>query len=57
VRRWATVFNREWPTIAQLGFDERFRRMWNYYLSYCEAGFLTKHIDVAQFQLVRGRDS
>jgi len=57
VRRWATVFNKEWPAIAQLGFDERFRRMWNYYLSYCEAGFLTKHIDVAQFQLVRGRDS
>ena len=57
VRRWATVFNKEWPAIAQLGFDERFRRMWNYYLSYCEAGFLTKHIDVAQFQLVRGRDN
>lgn len=53
LQRWASAFNGAWPQIARLGFDERFRRMWNYYLSYCEAGFAAKHIDVAQFLLVR----
>jgi cyclopropane-fatty-acyl-phospholipid synthase len=53
LRRWGIAFNGAWPGIARLGFDERFRRMWNYYLSYCEAGFATKHVDVAQFMLVR----
>lgn len=49
LRRWGVKFNAEWPAIASLGFDERFRRMWNYYLSYCQAGFQAQHIDVAQF--------
>ncbi len=54
LRRWADAFNRAWPAIAELGFDARFKRMWNYYLSYCEAGFDAGHIDVAQIVLVRG---
>ncbi len=53
LRRWADAFNRAWPAIAELGFDARFKRMWNYYLSYCEAGFDAGHIDVAQIVLVR----
>jgi cyclopropane-fatty-acyl-phospholipid synthase len=53
LRRWSAAFNEAWPLIAQQGFDERFKRMWNYYLSYCEAGFETKHIDVAQVLLKR----
>jgi cyclopropane-fatty-acyl-phospholipid synthase len=53
LRRWAEAFNAAWPAIADLGFDARFKRMWNYYLSYCEAGFTVKHIDVAQFLLGR----
>ena len=53
LRRWASAFNAAWPQIKPLGFDERFHRMWNYYLSYCEAGFATKHTDVGQFLLVR----
>lgn len=56
IRRWARDFNRAWPSIARLGFDERFKRMWNYYLSYCEAGFTTKRTDVAHF-LLRNEDA
>jgi cyclopropane-fatty-acyl-phospholipid synthase len=39
--------------ISALGFDERFRRMWKYYLSYCEAGFLLDRIDLLQITLSR----
>jgi len=53
LRRWSAAFNRAWPSIAGLGFDERFKRMWNYYLSYCEAGFDAKQIDVTQMLLLR----
>jgi cyclopropane-fatty-acyl-phospholipid synthase len=44
--RWAKAFNRNWRKIEALGFDERFRRKWNYYLSYCEAGFDNELIHV-----------
>jgi cyclopropane-fatty-acyl-phospholipid synthase len=53
LRRWSRAFNAAWPDIAALGFDARFRRLWNYYLSYCEAGFNAGYTDVAQFLLVR----
>ncbi len=43
--------NEAWDQIAKLGFDEPFRRMWNFYLSYCEAGFEGGRINVGQFQL------
>lgn len=39
LRRWAKSFNAAESTVHALGFDETFRRKWNYYLSYCEAGF------------------
>ena len=39
--------------IAELGFDETFRRMWEFYLAYCEAGFATGYLDVAQIRLQR----
>src|SRR4029079_17896380 len=32
---WRQRFNSAWPSVAALGFDERFRRLWNYYLTYC----------------------
>ncbi|GAA0575711.1 cyclopropane-fatty-acyl-phospholipid synthase family protein [Caenispirillum bisanense] len=54
LRRWQHGFRREWPAIrASEGFDERFHRMWTYYLSYCEAGFRAGTIDVAHFALTR----
>lgn len=45
---WRDNFRTAWPTLTPLGFDERFRRLWEYYLAYCEAGFLSGNIDVRQ---------
>lgn len=45
---WRARFLAEWPRIEPLGFDERFRRMWDYYLGYCEGGFRAGQIDVCQ---------
>ena len=46
---WNTKFQDAWPDIAQQGFSIRFKKMWEYYLSYCEAGFVTGATDVSQF--------
>jgi cyclopropane-fatty-acyl-phospholipid synthase len=46
---WNARFQRGWHDIAQLGFDERFRRMWTYYLAGSEACFRLGRIDVGQF--------
>lgn len=44
---WRDAFETAWPRIAdETGFDERFRRLWTYYLAYCEAGFREGAIDV-----------
>jgi len=48
---WREAFEAQWPRIAAQGFDETFRRLWRFYLSYCEAGFLAGNIDVLQFEL------
>ncbi|MEJ1937528.1 class I SAM-dependent methyltransferase, partial [Nostoc sp. NIES-2111] len=48
VAAWREKFLESWPQLAPLGFDERFKRMWTYYLSYCEAGFRAGNIDVRQ---------
>ncbi len=53
MRRWDHGFRAAWPKIAALGFDDRFYRMWRYYMCYCEAGFVHDHIDVGQFVLTR----
>ena len=45
---WSERFEMVWPEIERLGFDERFRRLWSYYLAYCEAGFRVGTIDVEQ---------
>ena len=45
---WRDRFLDAWPSIVPLGFDERFKRIWQYYLSYCEAGFRAGSIDVRQ---------
>ncbi|MBK8906995.1 MAG: class I SAM-dependent methyltransferase [Rhodospirillales bacterium] len=51
---WRRAFDREWLCIAALGFNERFRRMWTFYLAYCEVGFRSGTIDVAQLQIRAG---
>lgn len=48
---WREAFEAHWPRIAALGFDETFRRLWRFYLAYCEAGFRAGSIDVVQFEL------
>jgi cyclopropane-fatty-acyl-phospholipid synthase len=48
---WRSRFLEAWPAILEQGFDDRFRRMWLYYLAYCEGGFLAGHIDVRQIIL------
>lgn len=52
-REWSKAFNDSWDDIRDLGFDEPFRRLWNFYLSYCEAGFSDGRINVGQFQVTR----
>jgi cyclopropane-fatty-acyl-phospholipid synthase len=51
LREWRIAFEHNWPQIAELGFDEKFRRLWRLYLCYCEAGFLAGNINVVQFEL------
>ena len=53
LKLWAERFEEAWDRIQTFGFDERFRRLWRFYLSYCEAGFGNGRINVGQFQLSR----
>jgi len=48
---WRNEFLDKWVDISKQGFDSTFKRMWNFYLSYCEAGFKSKNIDLIQFLL------
>ena len=52
---WRNNFRAAWPHLMPLGFDERFRRLWEYYLAYCEAGFLSGNIDVRQVVFAKAR--
>ena len=48
---WRDEFTKKWEDISKQGFDLNFKRMWNFYFSYCEAGFKSKNIDLIQFSL------
>lgn len=48
---WRERFEEAWPSLVPMGFDERFRRLWRYYLCYCEAGFRLGAIDVVQLRV------
>jgi len=50
---WRQRFVQAWQEIEQLGFDDRFRRMWLYYFGYCEAGFNARTISVVQLTAER----
>ena len=52
---WRHRFEMVWPQIEALGFDERFRRMWLYYLVYCEVGFRCGRIDVGIYRMTKPR--
>ena len=51
---WRNRFHSRWPEVAALGFDDRFRRLWDYYLAYCEAGFAEGAIDVTLVSIAHG---
>ncbi len=53
LRRWRVEFVRRWPDLVGAGYDETFRRQWEFYLAYCQAGFATGYLDVAQLTLRR----
>ena len=53
LRHWHERFNADWADISQMGFDERFRRMWNFYLTSCAASFRGGNCDVVQITLVK----
>ena len=48
---WRSRFLAAWPRIEAMGFDARFRRLWTYYLCYCEAGFASGRVDVGLYEL------
>ncbi|UCH47957.1 MAG: class I SAM-dependent methyltransferase [Betaproteobacteria bacterium] len=50
--RWRASYNAAAPSLRKYGFDARFERLWNFYLTYCEAGFRAGSINVAQMELI-----
>ena len=57
LRRWHDVFNAKWDQAAFLGFDDRFRRMWNFYLTSCAATFESGNCDVTQITIANSGGS
>ncbi len=53
LRLWRERFLANWSQVADLGFGDPFCRMWEFYLAYCEAGFRSGYLDVAQLRLER----
>ena len=53
LRRWHETFNERWDEVQKLGFDERFRRMWNFYLTSCAGAFKGGNCDVTQITVTR----
>ena len=50
---WRQNFNHKWDKIKNLGYSNEFKRMWNFYLSYCSGGFKAKTIDVFQIDFTK----
>jgi cyclopropane-fatty-acyl-phospholipid synthase len=53
LRRWHESFNDRWDDVSRHGFDDRFRRMWNFYLASCAASFRSGNCDVTQITVTR----
>lgn len=53
LRRWHETFNEKWDLVAGLGFDDRFKRMWNFYLTSCAGAFQSGNCDVTQITVKR----
>jgi cyclopropane-fatty-acyl-phospholipid synthase len=55
LREWRRRFLDKWPQVERLGFDAPFRRLWEYYLCYCEAGFRSGMVDVGLYSIQHSR--
>ena len=53
LRQWHETFNARWHEVESLGFDDRFRRMWNFYLTSCAATFQSGNCDVTQITVTK----
>ncbi|MEL7278784.1 MAG: cyclopropane-fatty-acyl-phospholipid synthase family protein [Pseudomonadota bacterium] len=53
LRRWHETFNAKWDQVATMGFDDRFRRMWNFYLTSCAGAFAGGNCDVTQITIAK----
>ena len=51
LREWRKNFIKSWGEISKQGFDQSFKKIWDFYFSYCEAGFKSRNIDLIQFSL------
>ena len=51
LQKWRESFLNSWETISKQGFNTSFKKMWDFYFSYCDAGFKSKNIDLIQFSL------
>jgi cyclopropane-fatty-acyl-phospholipid synthase len=53
LQEWRRRFHQSLASVHALGFDDRFCRMWDYYLAYCEGAFMERHISDIQLLLTR----
>jgi cyclopropane-fatty-acyl-phospholipid synthase len=53
LQEWRENFIKSWDLISQQGFQNSFKKIWDFYFSYCEAGFNAKNIDLIQFSAVK----
>tara|TARA_B100001123_G_scaffold421100_1_gene528293 strand:- start:377 stop:862 length:486 start_codon:yes stop_codon:yes gene_type:complete len=51
LQKWREKFLNSWDAISRQGFDASFKKMWDFYFSYCDAGFKSKNINLVQFSL------
>jgi cyclopropane-fatty-acyl-phospholipid synthase len=51
LKEWRSQFITQWSDITRLGYDDKFRNMWDFYLAYCEGGFNAGSIDVGLYVL------
>ncbi|MFY9914585.1 MAG: cyclopropane-fatty-acyl-phospholipid synthase family protein [Nocardioidaceae bacterium] len=56
LRRWRRDFLAHWETIKPIGYDDDFRRIWEFYLAYCEAGFASRYLGVSQIRFTRAAE-
>jgi cyclopropane-fatty-acyl-phospholipid synthase len=53
LQQWQARFQSAWPDICKLGYGQRFKRMWEYYLAYCQVGFEIGALDVGLYKISR----